>query len=177
MEVNRFVVLRPLAARFWQDCRRGLRSKEQGGDRRGVTRSDPARELTAPAAPSVALAAPVADGEPPRGRAVREQPYPTLAFIATALGASDALIASPEAPALEARARQLVAEYWSDSAWTTGVVPEAAFRRVLAELAPNLLDRDGLVELDRDLAPADGRWPAPQGSDDAPQPRAAFAAA
>src|SRR5262245_121555 len=68
-------------------------------------------------------------------------PYPTLAFIERALAApAGVLSGAPDADRLERRARALAAEYWSDTVWLTGVVPEAAFRRVLGELAPALAE-------------------------------------
>jgi hypothetical protein len=64
-----------------------------------------------------------------------------LAFIQRALAApAGVLSGSPDADRLELRARELAAEYWSDLVWTTGVVPEPAFRRVLGELVPALAE-------------------------------------
>jgi hypothetical protein len=120
MEAIGFVValaiLGLLAARFGRDSRQGLRSKEHELAAYGVTWADL--------------------GHGPAGT----EAYPTLAFIEGALGqGTRVLTTAPDAPALEVRARALAAEYWSEAVWTTGVVPAAAFRRVLAELAPQVL--------------------------------------
>jgi hypothetical protein len=143
VEAIAFVValaaLAALAHRFGQDSRACIRSKEQEFASYGMTWADLAQELGTPR-PS-ATAAPV-----PREVPVAAQQYPTLALIERALGGSSrALAAASDADRLEARARELVAEYWSDAAWTIGLVPEAAFRRVLAELAPALLDAPGMT--------------------------------
>lgn len=62
-------------------------------------------------------------------------PYPTLAFIERGLeSGSGPLTTAANAAALESRARELVAAYWSDTAWTTGAVPWQAFDRVVTEL-------------------------------------------
>src|SRR5215207_9937677 len=125
MELIGFVValavLGILAARFGQDSRDGLRSEESVLATWGVSSCD-------------------LDPEPPGATSALGEPYPTLAFIERAIGgAGSVLTGSPHAPALEARARELTRECWSDSVWTTGAVSEAAFRRVLSELAPDLL--------------------------------------
>ncbi len=64
--------------------------------------------------------------------------YPTLSFIERSQNVSTAsLTACVNAAALEGLARDLVVRYWSDTAWTTGVVPRAAFDRVVTELTAN----------------------------------------
>ena len=116
------VVLGVLALRFGQDSREGLRSKEHELASHGVSWADLAADREAPVCP-------------------RPTPYPTLAFIERGLGVADgALTLAPDPERMEVQARSLTREYWSDAVWTTGVVPEAAFRRVLAVLAPALLD-------------------------------------
>jgi len=123
-----------LAVRFGQISRRDFRAREHGFAIHGVTRCDLIREQPA------ATAIPAASDEPLRGRTASQEAYPTLAFIERALGhAMPVLTTAADASALEIRARELVVERWSDSVWTTGVVPEAAFRCVLAELAPGIL--------------------------------------
>jgi hypothetical protein len=127
-----------LALRFGQDSRDGFRSKEHELAADGATWRDLTRDRSTTAAP---FAVPAAGDEPPGERPVGTERYPTLVFIERALGpAARALTTAPDARALEVRARELVAEHWSDSVWTTGIVSEAAFRRVLAELAPNVVD-------------------------------------
>jgi hypothetical protein len=70
---------------------------------------------------------------------VARRPYPILALIEQALGGHPgALTSAPNAATLENRTRAFVAEFWSDVAWTTGIVPAQAFERVVAELAPYL---------------------------------------
>jgi hypothetical protein len=138
------VVLGALAMRFGQDSREGFRSREHELAACGVTWRDLTHE---PALPS---AVPAVGDEPPGECRAGQEPYPTLAFIERALGhAGRVLTTAPNAAALELRARALVADHWSDSVWTTGVVPEAAFRRVLAELAPDAL----LARVDAGLLP------------------------
>lgn len=132
------VALGALALRFGQDSREGARCKEREFAAYGVTWTEVKPNGSAPAA------------EPARS-------YPTLAFIERALGAAGVLTADPSAALLETRARRLTTEYWSDRVWTTGVVPEASFRRVLAELAPALLDAPvSTVELPAGVAEAVG---------------------
>src|SRR5215218_9842926 len=138
MEAIGFVVaivaLGALAMRFGQDSRVGFRSKEHELAASGMTWSDLTRE------PSLPTAVPAVGDERPGKRRAGKEPYPTLAFIERALGhAGPVLTRAPNASALEPRARALVSDHWSDSVWTTGIVPEAAFRRVLAELAPDVL--------------------------------------
>lgn len=61
--------------------------------------------------------------------------YPTLAMIDQAREPEAAPFATDlHAAQLEDRARQLVDEYWSDTAWLTGLVPAAAFRAVCSIL-------------------------------------------
>jgi hypothetical protein len=80
------------------------------------------------------------DTEPGDRLAVTGRPYATLALIERALGGSPgALTSAPNAAELEVRARELTAEYWSDTAWTTGIVSGPAFERVVAGLAPYLV--------------------------------------
>jgi hypothetical protein len=68
---------------------------------------------------------------------VARRSYPTLALIEPALGGTPgAFTSAPNAAALEVRARQLAAEYWSDTAWTTGIISAHTFERVITELAP-----------------------------------------
>ena len=138
MEAIGFVVaivaLGALAMRFGRDSREGFRSKEHELAAYGVTWCDLTHEPSSPSA------VPVVGDEPTGERRDGKEPYPTLAFIERALGdAGPVLTTAPNASALESRARALVSELWSDSVWTTGIVPEAAFRRVLAELAPDVL--------------------------------------
>jgi hypothetical protein len=138
MEAIGFVVaivaLGVLAMRFGRDSREGFRSKEQELAASGVTWCELTHE---PSVPSAVLA--VGD-EPPGKRRAGKEPYPTLAFIERALGhTGPVLTTAPNASSLEPRALALVSDYWSDSVWRTGVVPEAAYRRVLAELAPDVL--------------------------------------
>jgi hypothetical protein len=66
------------------------------------------------------------------------QRFPTLSFIEQAQPASSgALTSCANAAALEGLARDLVDRYWSDTVWTTGIVPQAEFDRVVAELTAN----------------------------------------
>jgi hypothetical protein len=119
-----------LAVHFWQDSRAGSRSKEHESAADGMTWDD-LRHVPAEAA--------IRD-VPTEERRADTELYPTLAFIERALGqGARILTASHGAAALEDRARALAATYWSDAVWTTGVVPAAAFRRILAELAPEVL--------------------------------------
>ena len=120
-----FVVLGALAVRFGQDSREGIHSKEHEFAAHGVTWTDLATDRPAPK---------------PAAASPNPKPVcPTLDFIERALAtAAGTLTASPDAARLEARAQELAADYWSDAVWTTGVIPAAAFRRVLAELAPGL---------------------------------------
>lgn len=61
--------------------------------------------------------------------------YPTLELIDRALSSYRRGFAdSPDAARLELRARQLVDEYWSETVWLTGRIPEAAFRAVCSTL-------------------------------------------
>ncbi len=116
-----------LALRFGQDSRDGIRSQEHEFAARGFTSIDRAPDRACSALPA-------------SGAAVSTVPaYPTLTFIEGGLGVSHgSLTASPDAARLEALARDLTAEYWGEAAWTTGIVPEASFRRILEELAPSL---------------------------------------
>jgi hypothetical protein len=125
MELIGFVValavLGILAARFRRDSRDGILSRESVLG----SRSESWRDL----AP-----------EPLGATSATKELYPTLAFIERAIGGvGPVLTASPHAPELETRARELTRECWSDSVWTTGTVSAAAFRRVLGKLAPDLL--------------------------------------
>lgn len=53
--------------------------------------------------------------------------YPTLSLIDRAGGfPRTRLTADPNAPRLERRARELLAECWTDTAWLTGMVSEVA---------------------------------------------------
>ena len=120
------VALRPLAA-----CFTGNRHPTLPSDGGGLATDDGIRPDPSPAR----------IGASP----VHREPFPTLAFIERAIGgAGPALTRSPLAPALESRARALAREYWGETVWTTGRVSATAFRRVLGELAPDVLrDWDG----------------------------------
>jgi len=62
-------------------------------------------------------------------------PFPTLAMLDRARGNEARPFAeAPNAAHLEDRARELIALYWSDTAWLTGIVPYAVFSRVCEEL-------------------------------------------
>jgi hypothetical protein len=62
-------------------------------------------------------------------------PYPTLCLLDCARGADHRRFTDdPDALALERRARQLVADYWSDSVWLTGLVSEVSFTTVCEAL-------------------------------------------
>ena len=167
MEAIGFVValaiLGLLAVRFGPDRREGFRSKGHALAARGVTRRDLACEPSAPSS------VPAAGDEPLRDSPVGTEPYPTLAFIERALGhAARVLTAATDAAALERRARALVADHWSDAVWTTGVVPEAAFRRVLADLAPDVLRAWGDPGPTPDVVEVMGRvWGEPAVADGA----------
>ena len=129
-----FVALGALALRFGQDSREGIRSEEVRLAGHGLTWADLRADRGVPAATAAAVqGAPAIATTPVTGS------YPTLAFIERALDtAAGTLTDLPDAARLEARARALTSEYWSDLAWTTGVVSEAAVRRVLAGLVPAL---------------------------------------
>jgi hypothetical protein len=115
------VALRPLAA-----CVTGNSHPKLSSDVDGLATDDGIRPDPSPAR----------IGASP----VHREPFPTLAFIERAIGgAGSALTRSPLAPALESRARDLACEYWGDTVWTTGMVAATAFRRVLGELAPDVL--------------------------------------
>ncbi|MBA2758575.1 MAG: hypothetical protein H0U38_02680 [Chloroflexia bacterium] len=62
--------------------------------------------------------------------------YPTLSLIDRAAGMPPTCFADdPAAPRLELRARKLLADYWSGTAWLTGMVSEVALcivREILA---------------------------------------------
>lgn len=77
--------------------------------------------------------------------------YPTLSLIDRATGMPPARFADdPAAPRLELRARALLADYWSDSAWLTGVVSEVALcivREILAHERIALGDEDPAAQL------------------------------
>jgi hypothetical protein len=105
-----------------------------GRDRPGNIRSDDCVLADHDLARSDRVPGPPGESPAPTG------PFPTLAFIERAIGgAGPALTASPHAPALESRARDLASEYWGDTVWTTGTVSATAFHRVLGELAPDVL--------------------------------------
>jgi hypothetical protein len=109
-----------------QDSREILRSKEQELAALGVTwTTDPAHERELAEELRAGLAR----------RAASAPRYPTLAAIDRALdGARPRFAAAANAAHLEARARELTKEYWSESAWLTGRVPAAAFGCVCAAL-------------------------------------------
>jgi len=133
-----FVVVGALALRFGPNRRAGAWCQDQAVAAHGLTwaGSKPDRDAPAPT--------------PPLG-----QPYPTLTFIERTLGtAAGTLTTAADAGRLEARARELTTEYWSDAVWTTGMVPDAAFRRVLTELAPALHETP-LLALERPVAGAE----------------------
>ena len=72
--------------------------------------------------------------------------YPTLALIDRARGVDGpAFAGDPRAAMLEPIARALVDEYWNDSVWTTGFVPEPALRRVIELLHQHQHDRRAFV--------------------------------
>lgn len=61
--------------------------------------------------------------------------YPTLALIDEARSPEHPrLTKHPHAAQLEQRARQLADEYWSETVWLTGRVPDVAFQAVCAGL-------------------------------------------
>lgn len=168
MEAIAFVValaaLAALSLRFGQDSLPSIRSKEQEFAAVGGTWDDLGEDQAKARTVPTGMPAPA---EVPR-------PYPTLAFIEQALGDSNRVLTeSADADRLEVRARELVAEFWSERAWTTGLVPESAFRRVLAELAPTLLDVCDLA-LVRSAAGSD---PIVASQADMPSPRVSVAAA
>lgn len=122
-------ILGALAVRVGRESREGFRSDEHALAALDVSRIDPERGRGV-SAPGRATAT-----------ATVRPAYPTLAVIERGLGvAPGSLTAAPDAERLEDLARVLTAEAWSDAVWTTGVVPAAAFRRVVATLAPGLLD-------------------------------------
>jgi len=127
LAVAALAVFAVLALRFGRDSRERYSSPEHALAGYGVTWDD--RE----------------SDRGDRG-SVAGHPYPTLALIEQALGGNPgALTSDPNAAALEVRARELLAEYWSDSAWTTGIVPQQAFDRVISELAPFLAPKSAEV--------------------------------
>lgn len=129
------VVFAIVALRFGRDSREGFRSSEHELAGYGVTWDDLGPSDFVP---------------------VVRPPYPTLAFIERALGGSPGpLTFAANAAALEVRARELVAEYWSDTVWTTGIVPQRALERVVAELAPFFATAPASVEDSRTLAERD----------------------
>lgn len=124
-----------LGFRFGYDSRDGVVSSEHGLARLGMRWEKAARPApgagTGPAetrsAPIVTLRPQVATHD----RCI----FPTLAVIDEARGAGVAPFGSdPHAARLERRARELVAEYWSDSVWFTGLVPGTSFATVCAAL-------------------------------------------
>jgi hypothetical protein len=127
------------AARFGRDSRERFSSAERELAGRGVTWGD--------------LETHPGDQVP-----AAKRPYPTLALIEQALDERPGhLTNAPNAAALEVRARQLAAEYWSDTAWMTGIVPRASFDRVVAELAPFLMTSPVEVAA---ISPLAGQVPA-----------------
>jgi hypothetical protein len=109
-----------LALRFGADSRPAVESHEHTLARHGMMWDGVRR----PAAPSVRIFTAPAPGEP----------YPTLRAIDAARGDVPPLATDPNAAALEPRARELTAEYWSEHAWLTGLVPHRAFELVAAAL-------------------------------------------
>jgi hypothetical protein len=137
-----FVALGILALRFGKDTREGLWSKEHELASHGMSWTDVVEARPMPAH--------------------QTDSFPTLAFIERALATPRALTTRPDAASLEVRARSLTAAYWSDHAWLTGVVPEPACRRVLAELDPTLAGA-AVVEVEPttdDAGPVDQPGPA-----------------
>lgn len=70
--------------------------------------------------------------------------YPTLSLIDRVAGMPPTRFADdPAAARLELRARELLADYWSDTAWLTGLVSEVALcivREILASERVALID-------------------------------------
>lgn len=61
--------------------------------------------------------------------------YPTLGLLDQALdNPLRPFSESPDAAALEVHARELAADFWSDTVWVTGIVSAAALHRVREEL-------------------------------------------
>lgn len=80
--------------------------------------------------------------------------YPTLEMIDRALSTYHRGFAnSPDAARLEHRARQLVDEYWSETVWLTGRIPEAAVRAVCSTL-----EQERRSETDACMASAGSQW-------------------
>lgn len=75
-------------------------------------------------------------------------PHPTLAMLDRTRGEIERRFAEqPNAPHLERVARALADEYWSETAWLTGVVPDAAFRTVCAALERECRTTDLSIQL------------------------------
>jgi hypothetical protein len=111
-----------LAVRYGHDSREGLRSSEHQMALDGLTWNDPA---TDDRSGKLIMA--------PRAR------FPILTLIQQTLGLADgALTSASDAEAREARAQSVAKDCWSDRVWITGVVPSAAFRRLLEEVAPEV---------------------------------------
>ncbi|MBA2277068.1 MAG: hypothetical protein H0W06_04830 [Chloroflexia bacterium] len=141
------VALGALALRFGHDSRDTPHSAEHRFAARGVTwtntyalRADrSAIPASQPTGSVIVLAAGEAEWDRPLVAsvdAVTESPRrPTLEFIDRGLPASATPFrGAANADLLELHARALVAAYWSETTWLTGLVSATAFQRVVDEL-------------------------------------------